>query len=56
LSSPAPYLAAVTEAGWTRVRLARMRDVEWAVAGREPWPLRWLEHRPRYAIVADAPG
>jgi SAM-dependent methyltransferase len=31
-----------------------LRDVEWAAIGHEPWPLGWLEHRPRYALVADA--
>jgi len=55
-TSPAPYLAAVEAAGWTRVRLARLRDVEWANARRQPWPLGWLSHRPRYAIIADAPA
>ena len=54
LTSPAPYVAAVEAAGWTRVRIARLRDVEWAVAQRQPWPLGWLSHRPRYAIIADA--
>jgi ubiquinone/menaquinone biosynthesis C-methylase UbiE len=55
--SPAPFVAAVREAGWTRIRLVRLRDVEWAAASRAPWPLGWLRRRPRYAIVADAgPG
>jgi SAM-dependent methyltransferase len=53
-SSPAPFVAAVYDAGWTRVRIARLRDVEWAIERREPWPLGWLTHRPRYAIVATA--
>ena len=56
LTSPGPYLAAVEAAGWVRVRIARLRDVEWAVARREPWPLGWLSHRARYAIIADAPA
>jgi ubiquinone/menaquinone biosynthesis C-methylase UbiE len=55
LTSPEPYLAAVAAAGWTRSRIARLRDVEWAIARRQPWPLGRLSHRPRYAIVADAP-
>jgi SAM-dependent methyltransferase len=55
LASPEPYLAAVVAAGWTRLRIARLRDVEWSIARRQPWPLGWLSHRPRYAIVADAP-
>ena len=55
-TSPAPYIEAVEAAGWTRVRIARLRDIEWAVARREPWPLGWLTHRPRYAIFADSPA
>jgi SAM-dependent methyltransferase len=56
-TSPAPFVSAVREAGWTRIRLVRMRDVEWAAELRAPWPLGWLRRRPRYAIVADAgPG
>jgi ubiquinone/menaquinone biosynthesis C-methylase UbiE len=53
-TSPRPFLDSATEAGWTRLRLARLRDVEWAIERRQPWPLGWLRHRPRYAIVADA--
>ena len=53
-TSPAPFVAAVREAGWTRVRLVRLRDVEWAAELRAPWPMGWLRRRPRYAIVADA--
>jgi len=56
LTSPAPYLAAVEAAGWTRVRLTRLRDVEWAAARRQPWPLGWLSKRTRYAIVAESPA
>jgi ubiquinone/menaquinone biosynthesis C-methylase UbiE len=56
-TSPAPFVTAVREAGWTRIRLVRLRDVEWAAELRAPWPLGWLRRRPRYAIVADAgPG
>ena len=53
VTSPAPFISSVYEAGWTRVRLARLRDVEWVIERREGWPLGWLTHRPRYAIVAD---
>lgn len=53
-TSPAPFIEAVWEAGWSRVRIARLRDVEWAVEARQGWPLGWLTHRPRYAIVAEA--
>jgi SAM-dependent methyltransferase len=56
LSTPAPFVRAVDEAGWTRIRLYRLRDVEWAIERRQPWPLGWLTHRPRYAVVAQAPG
>ena len=54
VTSPAPYVQALREAGWAAIRISRLRDVEWAVERREPWPLGWLRHRPRYAIVADA--
>lgn len=53
-TSPAPFVAAMRDAGWQAVRLQRLRDVEWAIARREPWPLGRLTHRPRYALVADA--
>src|SRR3954471_19591373 len=56
VSSPAPFLEAVAAAGWQRIRLARLRDVEWAIERRLPFPLGPLSHRPRYAIVADAPA
>jgi ubiquinone/menaquinone biosynthesis C-methylase UbiE len=54
MTSPAPYLEAVEAAGWIRARVLRLRDVEWAIARRQRWPLGALTHRPRYAIVADA--
>jgi SAM-dependent methyltransferase len=53
-TSTAPFLDAVWAAGWSRVRIARLRDVEWAAEARQPWPLGWLTHRARYAIVAEA--
>jgi SAM-dependent methyltransferase len=53
-SSPLPMVQAVYRAGWTGVRVRRLRDVEWAAELHEPWPLGWLERRPRYALVADA--
>jgi ubiquinone/menaquinone biosynthesis C-methylase UbiE len=55
-SSPGPFLEAVAEAGWERLRLGRLRDVEWAIERRLPFPLGPLTHRPRYAILADAPA
>ena len=56
LHDPAPFVAAVAAAGWERVRIARLRDVEWAIERRQPWPLGFLTRRQRYAIIADAPG
>jgi SAM-dependent methyltransferase len=53
-TSPEPFVAAVRGAGWSRIRLVRLRDVEWIVARRGPWPIGWLRHRPRYAIVAES--
>ena len=52
--SPRPFIDAVHEAGWRGVQIKRLRDVEWASVQHEPWPLGWLEHRPRYVLVADA--
>jgi ubiquinone/menaquinone biosynthesis C-methylase UbiE len=56
VSSPTPFLEAVVDAGWERLRLGRLRDVEWAIERRQPWPLGMLTHRPRFAIIADAPA
>jgi len=47
-------VAAMRDAGWRAIRLQRLRDVEWAIERRQPWPLGRLGHRPRYALVADA--
>jgi hypothetical protein len=52
-ASAVPMVEAVWEAGWRGVRIKRLRDVEWAAKLHEGWPLGWLEHRPRYALVAD---
>lgn len=52
--SPRPLVDAVHEAGWRNARITRLRDVEWAAKLHEPWPLGWLEQRPRYALTADA--
>jgi len=52
-ASPLPFIEAVDAAGWTGIRIQRLRDVEWAARSHEPWPLRWLEHRLRYVLVAD---
>lgn len=53
-SSPWPMIEAVQRAGWRAVRIRRLRDVEWAQLQHEPRVLSVLEHRPRYAIVAEA--
>jgi SAM-dependent methyltransferase len=52
-ASPRPFIEAVEAAGWSGIRIHRLRDVEWAARSHEPWPLRWLEHRLRYVLVAD---
>ena len=54
VESPAPFVTAIHDAGWRRTRIARLRDVEWAIEQRESWPLGALVHRPRYALIADA--
>ena len=54
LPSPVPLIDAVYQAGWSAVRIKRLRDVEWAATLHEPWPLGALERRPRYTLVADA--
>jgi hypothetical protein len=53
-TSPAPFVEAVRGAGWSRIELVRLRDVEWVIERRAPWPIGWLRHRPRYAIVAES--
>ncbi len=54
LPSPVPLIDAVYEAGWSAVRIRRLRDIEWAAKLHEPWPLGTLERRPRYTLVAGA--
>jgi ubiquinone/menaquinone biosynthesis C-methylase UbiE len=54
LGSAAPLIEAVYRSGWRAARIKRLRDVEWAAIQHERWPLGHLEHRPRFAIVADA--
>ena len=49
-----PLVHLVQDAGWRAARLRRLRDVEWARRLQQPWPLGWLEHLPRYVLVADA--
>ena len=54
MTSPVPIIDMVIESGWSSLRIQRLRDVEWASRQHERWPLGWLEHRPRYTLVADA--
>lgn len=54
IPSPVPLINAVYEAGWTGVRIDRLRGVEWAAKLSAPWPLGRLEERARYVLVADA--
>ena len=49
-----PLLGAVREAGWRRVRIERLRDVEWARRMQSPGAIGRLEGRPQFAILADA--
>lgn len=54
MTSPLPLIETVTEAGWRRLRIRRLRDVEWAACLHQPWPLGWLERRPHYVLIAEA--
>jgi len=54
MPSATPLIDAVYASGWRGARIKRLRDVEWAAMQHEPWPLGWLEHLPRYALVAEA--
>ncbi len=49
-----PLLNAVGAAGWSNVRVERLRDVEWARRRSAGSVLGWLEHVPRFAILAEA--
>lgn len=51
---PATLIAAMSEAGWARYRLERLRDVEWARRMAAPWPLGWIETVPHFAVIAEA--
>jgi hypothetical protein len=52
-TTPRPLLDAVRAAGWSNLRLERLRDVEWARREQAGAVLGWLEHVPRFAVVAD---
>ncbi|GIU96855.1 MAG: SAM-dependent methyltransferase [Actinomycetota bacterium] len=53
-SGPGPIVEAVRDAGWRALRIARLRDVEWAQLQRGPRALALLEHRARFVVLADA--
>jgi SAM-dependent methyltransferase len=48
-----PLLDAVGAAGWSGVRVERLRDVEWAWRRSAGPVLGWLELVPRFAVLAD---
>ena len=51
---PAAGIEAVVEAGWRRVRIERLRDVEWARRLAAPDRLLgWIEHVPHFALIAE---
>ena len=49
-----PLLEAIEAAGWSNVRVERLRDVEWARRRQSGLILGWLEHVPRFAVIAEA--
>jgi ubiquinone/menaquinone biosynthesis C-methylase UbiE len=54
-STPEPLLAFVEGAGWRRVRIERLRDVEWIRRLAAPSrALAELEAVPLYAVIAEA--
>ncbi|MGQ0671131.1 MAG: class I SAM-dependent methyltransferase [Actinomycetota bacterium] len=54
MPSPVPLMNAVAGAGWRRLRIERLRDVEWAREVAAGWPLGRLERVPQYILTADA--
>jgi len=55
LTSAAPMLEAVDEAGWSAIRIERLRDVEWVRRLASGVSGRIAGAAPQFAIVADAP-
>lgn len=54
-ASPEPLVRFVDGAGWRRIRIERLRDVEWARKLAEPSrALAQLETVPLYAVAAEA--
>jgi SAM-dependent methyltransferase len=52
--SPAPLVRSVAQAGWRRIRIERLRDVEWARRMASHWLLGRLQAVPQFALVAEA--
>jgi SAM-dependent methyltransferase len=55
LTTAAPILEAVDEAGWQAVRIERIRDVEWVRQMASGVSGRIAGAAPQFAVVADAP-
>ena len=53
-STPGPLIDAVRQAGWSRIRLERLRDVEWARRMAPPRLLSLIETPPLFAVAAEA--
>ena len=51
--SPTAVLEVLAQAGFTRARIERLRDIEWARLLSEPPILGLLESVPRFAVVTD---
>ncbi len=54
MPSPVPLMEVVADAGWRRIRIERLRDVEWARRLAAPQLLGRLEGVSQYALVAEA--
>lgn len=52
-ATPGPLLEAVRRAGWSGIRLERLRDVEWARRMAPPRILGLLETPPLFAVAAE---
>ncbi len=55
LTTAAPMVEAVDEAGWRAVRIERIRDIEWVRQSAAGVSGRIAGAAPQFAIVADAP-
>ena len=54
MTSPVPLIDMVRRAGWRRLRIQRLRDVEWAALQRDRGRSAGWSARARYALIADA--